>query len=649
MKTRNILYLALGFFALSCMKEEAPETTAPEQELNYVQKTFTAGIGPVEDVEGSESRTVLVNGYQVEWEEGNVVAVFDNVSTTRNEFTAESDGPVTTLNGSVPEGSTEFIAMYPNRGDNYVREGDVVKGCYMSPLQRPNKGSFYATSGYMMAKADAVDNLQFVNLSSIVKFNLGEDMTDVKSITLIGNNYEPLSGTFSVDWNDGSPEITHTSPDSYVMIANSNGKALTPGDYCFAIIPVELKDGFTVILSKLDGTQVAKKTTKDFSALGQRNRIMSMKPLTKDDYVSHMNYFVRYTDGFDVTLGSLTINKSTYGNATLQTDCKANTELRATTGVFFVPPVCEVVKIGGGNDRTRLIIAGVDASVRSKILMTTSQSLTADTDAETRNECLVLSNLDITTSSAFSIIRSKGAQCGSIIFNNCSVELKMGFINMDAATISKDVGLIEITDSEIGIDYTQQVWMVMQRQAVSTCDKFLVENNVFYACEGPEGGVTQFYLMHANNSEKGFQFGEVICNNNTFVDMPLKYNLIFALSTDSHISNGNLFVNPLYCNEKTNNSAIIAYATAPSLGEIINNYYYSTTLNTNEALYKLNPGKTADGWTGKKGSPVLLSANPLSATWDPEAGTFGVYNFSVSSGDAPAYNKVGAQRADMKQ
>ena len=44
MKTRNLFYALLAFAAISCAKEIAPEAVAPEQDINYVPKTFTAGI-----------------------------------------------------------------------------------------------------------------------------------------------------------------------------------------------------------------------------------------------------------------------------------------------------------------------------------------------------------------------------------------------------------------------------------------------------------------------------------------------------------------------------------------------------------------------------------------------------------------------------
>ena len=80
----------------------------------------------------------------------------------------------------------------------------------------------------------------------------------------------------------------------------------------------------------------------------------------------------------------------------------------------------------------------------------------------------------------------------------------------------------------------------------------------------------------------------------------------------------------------------------PKSGECISNYFYSGT----EFIW--NRGSKYQGNLSRAGSPVKLSVSPLSSIWDPANGKFGAYSFTLAGdGDAPAYNKVGAQRADM--
>ena len=155
MKTRNFIYVALAFMALSCAKEIAPETSAHEQDYNYIPKTFTAGIDIVKDANDVQSKVALVNGYQVEWRSGDQVAVFDNISKARNPYTASEAGAVTTLSGEVPSGSTEFLAIYPDRGlDNngnprLTMNGDRIDGCYLSQMFLPKTATF-SNTGFLL-------------------------------------------------------------------------------------------------------------------------------------------------------------------------------------------------------------------------------------------------------------------------------------------------------------------------------------------------------------------------------------------------------------------------------------------------------------------------------------------------------------------
>jgi hypothetical protein len=87
----------------------------------------------------------------------------------------------------------------------------------------------------------------------------------------------------------------------------------------------------------------------------------------------------------------------------------------------------------------------------------------------------------------------------------------------------------------------------------------------------------------------------------------------------------------------------------PASGHCRNNYYYnydSKDANGNPFKWTTPSKYTAN--LGTKDQPIALSVSPLSSIWDPVNGKFGAYSFTLAGeGDAPAYNAVGAQRADM--
>ena len=71
MKTRNIFYLALAFMALSCAKEIAPETAAPEQDFNVLWD-----FGILNEVPLSLKLDVGASSY---WSEIAAVQTLDNL------------------------------------------------------------------------------------------------------------------------------------------------------------------------------------------------------------------------------------------------------------------------------------------------------------------------------------------------------------------------------------------------------------------------------------------------------------------------------------------------------------------------------------------------------------------------------------------
>lgn len=81
----------------------------------------------------------------------------------------------------------------------------------------------------------------------------------------------------------------------------------------------------------------------------------------------------------------------------------------------------------------------------------------------------------------------------------------------------------------------------------------------------------------------------------------------------------------------------------PKSGECISNYFYSGT------EFVWNRGSKYQSNLSRAGSPVKLSESPLSSIWSPAEGKFGAYSFKLADEgkEAPAYNEVGAQRADM--
>ena len=242
---KSILYLSLAVLAVSCAKEINPGT--PEQNLAPMQF----------DISVEATKTALASdGKSVNWIEGDKVATFDG-GTVAKEFTVQSSGAASSLSGSADPEASVYYAVYPYAG---AKMAENMFSSSIPSQQIVTAGSMADDCAVLIAKAED-DKLYFKNVTTLVKFSL--DVENVRSLTLIGNNNEKIAGTFSIDWNNGDPVVTSTSPEMTVTLrdassADGNDAAdsdLAKGDYYFTILPVTFEKGFSVILGMNDGTQ----------------------------------------------------------------------------------------------------------------------------------------------------------------------------------------------------------------------------------------------------------------------------------------------------------------------------------------------------------------------------------------------------------
>lgn len=624
MKKYAIFFLSC--LAFSCAKENTRDSYDTEP-VNVVSMTFTADI--------ATTKTTLVNDNKVSWKAGDAVAVFDDVSSDAYyKFTAQSAGASTILQGEAGADATEFYALYPYRENNvFSKSGTSVSNCYITPDQRPVKNSFYSTSHYMMAKADENGNFSFKNINSFIKFTISEELTEVISINLFGNNNEAISGNFTVDWNNGEPAITaKTSNLPYVSIYNSDRSTISPGDYYIAVIPTEFTKGFTIVLSMSDGTQLARKTSNSITL--KSNQILPMKALAKADYEAHNNYFVKYRDGFDLTVGGVTINRTVQGAPTLVCDVRNNTDINKE-GVFFVTPASQNVKLKTSNNATyaKYVVFGMEEGQRSKAALASHLFLT---DA---GSVFMLANLEVSYSADANIVRGHPENFGSIVLNDCSFkQMTRTLFDFNNGTVAATMNLdrVSITNSEFGLNNAAAYILLSSASNVNLTD-FIFENNVVYACTT----MTDFKLVSGYSGGKGLYITNYTLKNCSFHNTtPANSSSGFMTTagiSGNFISNNNLFVvNPVKNCEivtiyKPGETLII-----PASGECINNYFYSTSdygyIKTDTYLTNLS----------RKGSPVKLTDYPLSAAWDPKSGKFGAYTLPSS-----VTVKIGAQRNDM--
>ncbi len=659
MKTKAILYSALALLAIACTKETLVENNE-NNENNQDQNSKVTYI-PMELSAMTEgSKTVLgeisAEGIAVNWLSADQISIFDNAEGANNQFTIKSlENGNAVFSGEVPADATEFYALYPHRNSKFDKVNKVISS-YLDPNQPAKPGSFATTYAHMAGVLQ--DNtIEFKNLFNHIQFTIADDITDVKSITLMGNKGETLAGSYDVSFKTGEPVLKATSPEIYVTLKSSGEEALKPGVYYFSIFPTNFESGFTVILSKTDGTQkaISKNTAINLS---QRNTILLTKTAESTKYTDHLNYFVKYNDGFDIAVGDpekggYKFNKTTHPGGKMMHDGRSNTKIEED-GVYFIDNKSNNIKINY-NDLDNLIICAVNSG--TKAIISNGRALRPKTN---ENGVLLLKNLSM-TSESLDVVQQQstnnngvpGTSFGYIVFDDCQIKgLARHLIYFGNAATS--VKTIAITNCDIsnnpgsksdnsGKPYTT-FHCVNFGVHNSKLENLYIYNNVFYKIGTTDN--TDFKVLNATS--KNSQINKIQVTNNTVDSLKIvNAGMIVSGKLSSCTITKNLFNRNTLTNSHGNLAGVpltTPSADNPLQVTIIQNYFYTKTQKNITVPKNIRPSET-NNISGSVGSPVSLSISPLSNTWDPANGTYGSYTITPTDGAAPT-QQMGAVRWD---
>lgn len=640
MKTMKLALLAVAaMVAASCVKETAPEAqdqtqNQPSGEVNYVQMEFTVNI-PTKTTLGEDGKTVI-------WKKGDAISVFDNSTTAtahNNKFTVVEGGASTAVvTGTVPADATEFYAYYPYRSAAKLLENAEVGQVSLDQNQTVTPGIIADDVAGMMAMSGAGDNFDFKNACAHIKFTLAEDLTDIAYMTLLGNNMETIAGYFYAQWNDGEPAPSrYGNAFSYVNLKPSSGEVLIPGEYYFTIFPVNFTEGITVVLTRADGTQLMAKTTKPIEL--ERNEILPMRALSSTEYKETENYFVKYINSADITIGGYTFNKTSNGDYTIVSDQKANTSI-TEDGLYFVAPGTDNVTIKGAS--SSFMVIGMEQGHRVPASLSATMKLT------NQGTVFMLANLDINTS--YNLLTGSPTTFGHYIINNCKITPssaipQQSLLNINTTPVENLMTYesISFEDSEI-VDFpldkefrlllgtsNNARWIVI--------NNYIFRNNIVHSATLPETETIRFRLTNAPR----LKMGNVYVENNTFSNVQIGNSLIHLNSASSE----NLsFKNNLFYANIVEGLKIVSNST-PSGGTVDNNYFYNLNMamESNTPIY-LGSSQITNLTTYN--APFKLSASPLHETlWDPANDVYGPYSITPAEGVSAPTASVGAYRDGM--
>lgn len=609
MKKYFAILLAATVAAVACNKESIEESTKPIVEVKYVDVDFTTSF---EKSELALSKTSIGADGAVSWSDSDQISVFDNstTATTHNNIFSFAGGQ--SFTGKLPEDGAAVFALYPQRNNATYADGIITTKLF--PEQNAKVGTFADGVAIMAGKVNGRE-IEFKNLCSHIKFTLEQE--GIKSLTLIGNKNEALCGKFDVNLNGEEPVIQVKTPETYVTLRNEDGSALVTGDYYFTILPVEFADGFTVILSKnADGSQLAAKTTGIVDKIKTRNNVLRMSAVPADKLRTHLNYFVKYNDGFPISIGEtkdggVQFSKESNPGGILVNSTKNNTLIKKD-GVYFICDENDPAQIKY-NETNGIIVCGVDASVKSKVEMAKSLQPATKGDGVILFENLVISpeatfTNDFITQKKADPNTNPGTSFGSIVFDNCKIVTARHLIYI----LNKETSITKV--SVLNCDYFAKgaaSCVLSFGNMASTVSELNVRNNIFGVVEGtvmtefkilqcPEGTVSSI-----NVYSNTFDHTTMVNNGCVIIKNVENCYMLYNLFNETVLQTAN----SNFGNKKGNTADIIE-------GQVTNNYFYTSgTYNLNNSL---KPKKS--------GSPVKLNKTPLSSIWAPFDGQYGTYD-----------------------
>ena len=255
MKTNRFILAALFIFAaVSCQKE------------SFVGSENTRETEAATIVAGEMTKTSL-SGNDIHWTSDDVIAVYDNLGY-RNEFAIkDAEANYAAFSGEVTSGTTQIYAVYP-----YQLAG-AISGSTVSvtiPVDQTSKaGSFAEEHNISVAKSEktpgveAIQNVTFKNVASILKFTVPSYIEDVKSVTF--STSRAIAGAATVD----------ASADAPVAVVAENGsKSVTmTGSY-----PAGSQFMFVLSAGEINGFTVTVVTEKATWSITRRNTVVKFAP-----------------------------------------------------------------------------------------------------------------------------------------------------------------------------------------------------------------------------------------------------------------------------------------------------------------------------------------------------------------------------------
>ena len=531
----------------SCTKEQA-ESGKIVDENGMVRMTFAA------TAEDADTKAVLnADGKTVEWEGTENVAVFDGKKDDANIFTATKAGATTSFTGSVTDVATEFVAVYPASAAVALGEGDKPISAIIPNVQEATLNSFDPAAALYVASSTDIDaKFSFKAAFALLKVNV--DVENVVAV-VVENTKNNFAGSVSVSTSAGVSNGTGTTYKT-VTLKKSDDSVLAKGTYYIVVRHLgetSKYEDFSLSYITSDA-MFGKRTTATVidNSLLPRKGVLNVGRLSDVTSVEQ-SWYNYYQAGFDVKIGSKTINRSVNGDAELLTaDNAVYTVAKAkfeNAGVRFF----KAIGAGTFNNPNNPTISN------STFLLSDSDTPVVLTLANVINladGALHLKGFELSMTggktSLFSVNKNTAASMSDFVMDNCKViQSVASMISTNSSYPAYGIQNIEMVNSKFAVSIAANLVNVTSTYAgITEYKSFKFVNNHVYSTTGTNLATSAFAYSGSTGDQMEVTFSNNLFYNtaaagnikhNTLKSVTAKQNVIRSIDASGLGANAKIF------------------------------------------------------------------------------------------------------------
>lgn len=289
---KQLLFTAVVSLFVACSQDAIDEKHETQTSMVNIPEKIYAEIDNV------TSRTYVEEGNHLRWNEGDKISYFPGI-TYNLEYrfdgkTGDNSGSFTKITEKLITGNEleNTYAFYPYNEATSMSDEGIINFTFPA-TQSYAENSFGLGANAMVAVTDGKDDniLRFKNLCGYIKLKVYGDAT-IKSLTLKGNDDEPLAGAATITAIYGNDPVTTLADDATTTLIIDCGTGVTLGttaeeatEFWFVVPSQSFAKGISIDITDINGLVMTQSTTKE--VVIDRNTI---QPMTVFEFKPQSSY-----------------------------------------------------------------------------------------------------------------------------------------------------------------------------------------------------------------------------------------------------------------------------------------------------------------------------------------------------------------------